>query len=226
MRVAALYDVHGNLAALDAVLAEIPDDVDIVVGGDVAAGPYPSESLERLRALGGRVHWIRGNADRELAHGEEGGLAPEDMLDWVRSRLSEEQIAFLHGLPSTIELDVDGMGLVHFCHATPLNDVDIFTEHTPEDRVAPHVESTGPDTIVCGHTHMQFQRDVAGKRIVNAGSVGMAYEHEPGAYWALFGPDGVEHRRTPFHFDAGDYPGEWPSATREEALEFFTSRGL
>jgi predicted phosphodiesterase len=225
VRVAALYDVHGNLPALEAVLADIPDDAAIVVGGDVAAGPFPSETLERLRALGDRVHWIRGNADRELTQSEESGLAPEDVLAWVRSRLSEEQIAFLHGLPETIELEIDGLGPVLFCHATPLNDMDIFTELTPEDRVAPHVEGISLDTIVCGHTHTQFERDIAGRRVVNAGSVGMAYEHEPGAYWALLGP-GIEHRRTPFHFDPGDYPGEWPSVSRDEAVAYFTERGL
>src|SRR5262245_44422462 len=98
MQVAALYDVHGNPPALGAVLGDIPDGVTIVVGGDVAAGPYPAEALERLRSLGERVRWIRGNADRELMPGEQ-GLAPADMIGWVRDQLSEEQVAFLHGLP-------------------------------------------------------------------------------------------------------------------------------
>ena len=76
MPIATLYDVHGNIRALEAVLAEIPDDATIVVGGDVVApGPEPSETLERLRALGDRVRWLRGNTDRELTPGEP-GLAP------------------------------------------------------------------------------------------------------------------------------------------------------
>jgi len=90
MQVAALYDVHGNLPALDAVLAEVPDDAAIVVGGDVAYGPYPSETLERLRALGDRVHWLRGNADRELTPGEE-GPAPSRVLDWVPESLAASE---------------------------------------------------------------------------------------------------------------------------------------
>ena len=220
MTVATLYDVHGNLPALDAVLREVPDDAVVVVGGDVAAGPFPQETVDRLRSLGDRVHWLRGNADRELVPGQR-GLAPPEIIDWVRDRMSPDTVTWLGALPPSLVLDG-----VFYCHASARNDEEIFTELTPEDRVAPLFAGIEQDTIVCGHTHMQFQRDVAGKRIVNAGSVGMAYEHEPGAYWALFGPDGVEHRRTPFHFDAGDYPGEWPSATREEALEFFTSRGL
>jgi putative phosphoesterase len=219
LRVAALYDVHGNLPALDAVLAGVPDDAAIVVGGDVAAGLFPAETLERLRALGDRVHWLRGNADRELTPGEE-GLAPAQMLDWVRTQLSDEQIAFLHGLPPSVTLDVDGVGRVLFVHATPRNDVDIFTERTPEERVAPSFAGVDADLVVCGHTHTQFEREIAGVRVVNAGSVGMAYEDAPGAYWALVGPD-VQHRRSTFEPRESDYPDEWPSASRDEAVSHF-----
>ncbi|MCW2976543.1 MAG: metallophosphatase family protein [Actinomycetia bacterium] len=219
MRVAALYDVHGNLPALDAVLAGVPDDAAIVVGGDVAAGLFPAETLERLRALGDRVHWLRGNADRELTPGEE-GLAPAQMLDWVRTQLSDEQIAFLHGLPPSVTLDVDGVGRVLFVHATPRNDVDIFTERTPEERVAPSFAGVDADLVVCGHTHTQFEREIAGLRVLNAGSVGMAYEDAPGAYWALVGPD-VQHRRSTFEPRESDYPDEWPSASRDEAVSHF-----
>jgi putative phosphoesterase len=219
MRVAALYDVHGNLPALEAVLADVPDDAAIVVGGDVAAGLFPSETLERLRALGDRVHWIRGNADRELTPGEE-GLAPAAMIEWVRARLTPEQIAFLHALPPSVTLEVDGVGRVLFVHATPRNDVDIFTERTPEDRVAPCFAGVDADLVVCGHTHTQFDREIAAVRVVNAGSVGMAYEDAPGAYWALLGP-GVEHRQTSFEPRESDYPDEWPSASRDEAVSHF-----
>jgi putative phosphoesterase len=219
LKVTALYDVHGNLPALEAVLADVPDDAAIVVGGDVAAGPFPSETLERLRALGDRVHWLRGNADRELTPGEQ-GLAPPEVLEWVRARLSAEQIAFLYALPETLELDVDGLGSVLFCHATPKNDVDIFTERTPEERIAPQFANLGVDLVVCGHTHMQFVRTIAGVTVVNSGSVGMAYEDTPAAYWLLLGP-GVETRQSAFAPDSGDYPVEWPSTSREEAIAFF-----
>jgi predicted phosphodiesterase len=219
VRVAALYDVHGNLPALEAVLADVPADAAIVVGGDVAAGLFPAETLERLRALGDGVHWLRGNADRELTPGEE-GLAPAHTLDWVRTRLSDEQIAFLYALPPSVTLDVDGVGRVLFVHATPRNDVDIFTERTPEARVAPSFAGVDADLVVCGHTHTQFEREIAGVRVVNAGSVGMAYEDAPGAYWAMLGPD-VEHRRSTFEPRESDYPDEWPSASREEAVSHF-----
>ena len=208
--VAALYDIHGNLAALEAVLAEVPADAAIVVGGDICAGgEQPSETLARLRGLGDRVRWVRGNSDRELSPGE-AGLAPQEVVEAARSRLSEEEIAFLHQLPPTARV-----GDVLYCHASPRNDVDIFTERTPEERIAFLFEGLDVPTVVCGHTHTQYERTVAGVRVVNAGSVGMPYEEEPGAYWLL----DLVHRRTP-------YDGAELKATREEAVAEFTERGL
>ena len=208
--VAALYDIHGNLAALEAVLAEVPADATIVVGGDVCAGgEQPAETLARLRGLGDRVRWVRGNADRELFPGEE-GLVPEPLVEETRGRLSEDEIAFLHELPEAQQI-----GDVLYCHASPRNDVDIFTERTPEEQIAFLFEGLDVPTVVCGHTHMQYERIVGGVHVVNAGSVGMPYEEEPGAYWLL----DLVHRRTP-------YEGAELKATREEALTEFTERGL
>ncbi|HET9115878.1 MAG TPA: metallophosphoesterase family protein [Gaiellaceae bacterium] len=210
MSVAALYDIHGNLAALEAVLAEVPDDATIVVGGDVCAGgEQPSETLARLRGLGDRVRWVRGNSDRELYPGEE-GLAPAEVVEAARAKLDEAEIAFLHDLPETQQV-----GDALYCHASPRNDVDIFTERTPEERIAFLFEGLDVSVVVCGHTHTQYERTVAGVRVVNAGSVGMPYEDEPGAYWLL----DLEHRRT-------SYDGAEPTATREEAVSEFTDRGL
>jgi len=210
MPVATLYDVHGNLRALDAVLAEIPAEATIVVGGDVCAGgEQPAEALERLRGLGDRVVWIRGNADRELRPGEE-GLAPPELIEPTRAKLSEEQIEFLYSQPGSAELDG-----VLYVHASPRNDVDIFTERTPEERIAFLFADVDCDVVVCGHTHTQFERTVAGTRVVNSGSVGMPYEEKPGAYWTL----DLEPRRTP-------YDGAALTASREEAIALFTERGL
>ena len=208
--VATLYDIHGNLAALEAVLAEVPDDATILIGGDVAvAGPQPAETLERLRGLGDRVVWLRGNTDRELTPGEP-GLAPPGVLDPTRDALSQEQIAFLHGLPPTVQI-----GDVLYCHASPRNDVDIFTERTPEERIASLFEGLDAAVVVCGHTHMQFERTIAGTRVVNSGSVGSPYEDKPGAYWTL----DLVHRRTP-------YAGAELTASREGMLARFTELGL
>jgi putative phosphoesterase len=209
--IATLYDIHGNLPALEAVLAEIPEDATIVVGGDVVAGgEHPSETLERLRALGDRVRWLRGNADRELTPGEQ-GLAPPGALDATRAKLSAEQIEFLHSRPPTVQID-----RVLYCHATPRNDMDVFTERTPEERIAFLFEDVEADVVVCGHTHMQFERTIAGKRVVNSGSVGMPYDDEPGAYWTL----DLERRRTAYE-GAPEH-----ELTREDALSEFTKLGL
>jgi predicted phosphodiesterase len=224
VRVAALYDIHGNLPALDAVLAEIPDDAAIVVGGDIVAGPFPSVTLERLRGLGERVKWIRGNADRELTRGEE-DRAPPKHLAWVRARLSDDQIAYLHALPPTLTLDVEGLGRVLFCHATPRNDVDVFTSITPAERVARHFGNLDAVVVVCGHTHMQFDRMIGATRVVNAGSVGWPYEDKDGAYWLSLGP-GIEHKRTEYARDLGDYMEEWPALRRDEATELFERSAL
>lgn len=208
--VAALYDIHGNLAALEAVLAELPDDATIVVGGDICAGgEQPSETLARLQGLGDRVRWLRGNSDRELFPGEE-GLAPPEVVEEARSKLSGDEIEFLHELPPTQRI-----GDVLYCHASPRNDLDIFTERTPEERLTPLFGGLDVPTVVCGHTHTQYERTVAGVRVVNAGSVGMPYEEEPGAYWLL----DLVPRRTP-------YEGAELKATREEAVAEFTDRGL
>ena len=111
------------------------------------------------------------------------------MIDETRAQLSEEEIEFLHALPAT-----QPIGDVLYCHATPRNDVDIFTERTPEERLAFLFDGRRRRRVVCGHTHTQFERTVAGMRVVNSGSVGMPYEDEPGAYWPL----DLEHRRTPY----------------------------
>jgi putative phosphoesterase len=210
MHVATLYDLHGNLRALEAVLGEIPPEATIVVGGDVCAGGiHPSETLERLRALGERVLWLRGNADRELTPGER-GIAPPEVIEATRAALTAEQIAFLHGLPPTVQI-----GDVLFCHATPRNDLDVFTERTPEERIEKFF-AVDADIVVCGHTHTQFERTVAGKRVINSGSVGMPYEDAPGAYWTL----DLIHRHT--HYDGA----ERPKAEREEAISHFERLAL
>ena len=221
MRVAALYDIHGNLPALEAVLAEVDADV-VVVGGDFVAGPWPAETLARLRSLPGDVRFIRGNADREVY--EEGqGLAPPEVMDFVRARLSPEDVDFLRSLPLT-----ETIGRTLFCHATPRNDEEIFTRDSPEERWREALAGVDADIVVCGHTHVQFDRRIGDVRLVNAGSVGMPYETEPGAYWALVGDD-VELRHTaygPADIGAAGWPEEWPAATADEATAFFERMSL
>lgn len=201
-RVAALYDVHGNLPALEAVLGEVVGErVDaIVVGGDVVPGPMPRACLSALGGLSLPTYFLRGNGEREVLMLRAGGTpegVPEAYLHgmrWVGREISDERAEWLGGWPPTLDLEVDGLGRVHFCHATPRSDREIFTERTDERRLLPVLEPTGADVVVCGHTHMQFERDLGRLRVVNAGSVGMPFG-QPGAYWALLGPD-IELRRT------------------------------
>ena len=232
MRVAGLYDIHGNVAALDAVLADVTRvGVDrIVVGGDAAAGPYPEEAVARLRELGDRVLYVRGNADRELAEGPD--KMPEVVREWLFARTSDALRAELGSWPEQARLDVDGLGEVLFCHATPQNDEEIFTELSPDELVA-EMFASAPGVTVVGHTHMQADRRVGDKRIVNAGSVGLPYEGDAAAFWVLLGDD-VEHRRTAYDVNAfverataAGFPAEFfhesliEPRPRAEVAEFF-----
>jgi putative phosphoesterase len=203
MRVAALCDVHGNLPALEAVLAEVGAlGVDrIVCGGDVVAGPFPQESLARLREL--EAVFVRGNADRESPR------APEGTWEWITSSLDAEALQFLAGLPHALSL-----GGVLYCHGSPRDDDEILTRISPDERFRAALEGVEEGIVVGGHTHVQFERVIDGIRFVNAGSVGMPYEGKQGAFWALLDGEDVDLRRTPYAVDAAaaairtsGYPG-------------------
>jgi predicted phosphodiesterase len=198
MRVAALYDIHGNLPALEAVLAEI-DAETVLVGGDAVLGPMPKETLALLRER--EATFIRGNCDREVAAPGEGDEVWTRRARWAHEQMGDEELAFLRDLPHPLALEVDGLGDVLFCHGSPRSDEEILTAITPPKRLDPILDGVNQDLVVCGHTHAQFDRLVGDRRLVNAGSVGMAYEGEPGiAAWALLGPT-VELRRTPYDIE-------------------------
>jgi predicted phosphodiesterase len=225
--VAALYDVHGNPGALEAVLAEA-GDATIVFGGDLAAGPLPVETLDLIMGLDALA--IRGNADRALLEDPGEGLADK----WVADQLGERHRDYLANLPEAIELEVDGLGRVLFCHGSPRSDEEMILKTTPDEWLRDMLRGVEADIVVCGHTHMQFDRTVDGKRVVNAGSVGLPYG-APGAHWVLLGPT-VEHRRTSYDTEAAAArveAGGWPKAaeiaaenirtvpSEAEALNFF-----
>ena len=207
MRVAALYDIHGNLPALEAVLEDVRRaGVDhVVIGGDVVPGPMPRESLTRLLDLDLPVQFIHGNGDR-VVRAQMAGTEPSEVperfrgtIRWSAQQLHPEHEQLLASWPPTIRLDIPGLGEVLFCHATPRNDTEIFTRLTSQARLAPVFEGLNVPLVVCGHTHMQFDRMVGTIRVVNAGSVGMPFE-EPGAYWLVLGPT-VQLRRTSYDFE-------------------------
>jgi putative phosphoesterase len=203
MRVAALYDVHGNLPALEAVLADsrCASADAIVCGGDLVVGPYPVECLDALEALRDRVRFIRGNCDREAVE------APEDgelgaAARWCHERLGAERVTRVARWPLTVELEVSGLGDVLFCHATPTSDLPILTRVTPEEDVVRELADPDADVVVCGHTHVQYDRRAGRYRIVNAGSVGMPYEGSSDARWAMLGDEGLELVTTAYDAEA------------------------
>ena len=214
MHVAALYDVHGMPWALEAVLAEVATDA-IVFGGDLVWGPYPRETLALIRSLDARV--VRGNTDR-------------DPGEWVSAQLNEEELAWLTELPQSVTVDD-----VFYCHATPRSDEEIVTPETPDELLEEMLAGVGERLVVGGHTHMQQRRG----RYVNAGSVGMPYEGEVAAFWAVIGED-ADLRRTPFDVEraiAETRRSAWPlaqsfaeenllqSPTRAEATAQFRPAG-
>ena len=222
MRVAALYDIHGNLPALQAALADIEHaEVDaLVVGGDAVSGPLPLQTVEALMALGPGARFVRGNADREVVEAFDAGRTRiEDEQDPARRAsafaavaLSRSHRDFLAGFEDTVALELNGLGATLFCHGSPRSDSEILTPLTPPQRLREALAGVGPRVVVCGHTHRQFDRAVGGHRLVNAGSVGVPYEGRAGAYWALLGPE-VELRRTDYDLEralaamrAGGFP--------------------
>jgi putative phosphoesterase len=215
VRVAALYDVHGNRPALEAVLSEVErEDVDAVVfGGDLFLGPLPAETAALVRSV--EALFVRGNCDRE----------PDE---WTRSQLDGETIEWSQSWPLTVERDG-----VLYCHATPDSDEPIVTDASPPERFAEALSGVEARLVVAGHTHMHFRRD----RWVNAGSVGMPYEDDVAAFWALIS-DEVEFRRTSFDVERAAneiVESGWPSAesfvaenlrvapSRREATAYFES---
>lgn len=205
--VAVLSDIHGVLPALEAVLAE-PDVAaadQIVLTGDIAAGPQPVETLDRLISLGDRAIWVRGNADRELVGLARGGSTeiPDPIAPWAAAQLRPEQIELLDRLPHPVTLDVAGFGRVLFCHGTPRDDNEVVLVDTRMDRWAEALSTVEDDvsTVVCGHTHMPFLRLAHGRLVVNSGSVGMPYGR-PGAHWSLLADGQVSLRRTRYDVEA------------------------
>jgi len=207
MPIAALYDIHGNLPALEAVLEEIQQlKIDrVVVGGDVLPGPMPRETLECLLNLDIPVDFIYGNGEvavLEQMAGRDPAAVPEQhrpIIRWTAQQLDPNLQRSIGAWPRTIRFEVSGLGEVLFCHATPRNENECFTRLTLEDKLLPVFDAVNASMVVCGHTHMQFDRMVGKVRVVNAGSVGMPFGNA-GADWLLLGPH-VELRHTPYDLE-------------------------
>jgi putative phosphoesterase len=195
-RVAVLSDVHGNAVALEAVLADVSElDPDLVVfGGDLTWGSQPEETLALVHSLACPALFVRGNAERALLEPSD---EPTERERWLFERHSHDAMALLATFAERISVTVDGLGAVLFCHGSPRSDEECVTPKTPAKRIREMTAGITERVLVTAHTHIQFDRRVAGFRSINAGSVGMPYEGRPGAYWAVLGPD-VELRRTEY----------------------------
>jgi predicted phosphodiesterase len=156
----------------------------------------PAEAVDRIRELDGAL-FVRGNADRD----------PGD--DWVIAELGAERLEWLQGLPTQVELELDGLGRVLFCHGSPRSDEEMLLRTASDERLAMILAGVEADVVVCGHTHMQFDRSYDRWRVVNAGSVGLPYGRF-GAHWVELGPD-VRHRRAEYD-PAPLSSSEWPRA--------------
>ena len=159
----------------------------------MAWGPLPVETVDRIRALEARA--IRGNADRDLGD------------EWIEERLGPERLGWLTTLPGRLELEIDGLGRVLFCHGSPRSDEEMLLRTASDERLAEVLAGVEADVVVCGHTHMQFVRELGEKRVVNAGSVGLPYG-ATGAHWVELGPD-IRHRRVTYD-PSPLHASEWP----------------
>jgi predicted phosphodiesterase len=192
VKVLALYDIHGNVDALEAVLADPRADGPdvVVVGGDAVPGPFAAATLDRLETLGAGVRWIRGNGEREVAEAVDGPAPADDDLAArtaaiTAAELGPERARALGEPPLTVELDG-----VLYCHASPRRDDEMLTRLSSPERWAAALAGAGAALVVAGHTHQQDDRAVGDVRFVNAGSVGLPYEGDGAARW-LWAADGV-----------------------------------
>lgn len=243
--VAVLSDIHGVLPVLEAVLTEpaVASADLIVVTGDHASGPQPTQVLDRLAALGDQIVLVCGNADRELVAAAKNPPVDgtDDVTLWAAAQLSTDQVAILAGLPHPVTIDVEGFGPVLFCHGSPRDDDEVVLVDTRLERWAEVFAGLPPavQTVVCGHTHMPFIRLVDRRQVINPGSIGMPYGGS-GGHWALLHGGSVTLHRVNVDVEqaiaqvvaGSDYPNrqEWAeyylrsAASDAEALATFGPR--
>jgi predicted phosphodiesterase len=195
VRDAVLFDVHGNIAALDAVLAEarVEGFDRLLFGGDlVLFGPEPAACVDRLRELGDHLFAIKGNTDRYVIDRQ------DEVTGWADA-LGEDRLAWLGALPAQLAVPEQDALLVH---ATPRGDEEMLMPETPASEVAAMLAGVEQHTLLCGHVHIQYRLPVAGHEVVNPGSVGMPLDGDPRAAWAIISDGQVELRRVAYDVGA------------------------
>lgn len=195
---ALLYDIHGNLPAIEAVLADAGDQGArrYLVGGDVALfGPWPRETVARLQELAPAT-WIRGNGERWTADPDSAPEGARGATAAARRALGDALVQELAALPESAVVDAR----TRAWHGSPVSDVRSFAPTPGEDEAELLAGVTEP-RLIFGHTHLPFRRTsaVPGIELVNPGSVGMPFDGDHRAAYALLGNDGfVEHRRVKY----------------------------
>ncbi len=190
---ALIYDVHGNLPALEAVLEDAAAEADrYLLGGDYALfGAWPHETVTRLREL--PADWIRGNAERWTASPDDAPDEVQGAISACREMVGDELVGELAALPETLEREG-----VLYCHGSPVSDVRSFLPE-PADDEAELLLGVEAERLVFGHTHLPFRRESGHVELVNPGSVGMPFDGDPRAAYALVRDDGaIEHRRVEY----------------------------
>jgi diadenosine tetraphosphatase ApaH/serine/threonine PP2A family protein phosphatase len=217
---ALVYDVHGNLPALEAVLADARGVDRFVLGGDYALfGGWPEETVARLRELD--AVWIRGNGERWTARPAEAPDNPVVQLAITacRAALGDQVVEDLAALPSTVVRD-DTM----LCHACPESDVRSFLPE-PSDDDDELLDGVTAKRLIFGHTHLPFARTAQGIELVNPGSVGMPFDGDPRAAYAVVHDDGsIEHRRVAYDYEASaaqvrEFGGDWTETVSARILQ-------
>jgi diadenosine tetraphosphatase ApaH/serine/threonine PP2A family protein phosphatase len=213
---ALLYDVHGNLPALEAVLDDCPADRFLLGGDYTCFGAWPRETVGRLREL--EAEWIRGNVDRWMVDDSDVPEPARPLVERSRELLGEELARELAALPETTTRD----GTL-YCHASPLSDMDSFLPE-PDERDAERLMGVEAGRVVFGHTHLQFTRaGPGGIELVNPGSVGMPLDGDRRAAYAIVAGDGaVELRRVEYDWQASaravrERVGDLPASRIEQS---------
>jgi diadenosine tetraphosphatase ApaH/serine/threonine PP2A family protein phosphatase len=195
-----LYDIHGNLPALEAVLEDCPAERFLLGGDYTAFGAWPRETVARLRELD--AEWIRGNVDRWLVDDADVFDPMRPLIERSREMLGEELCRELAALPEST-----AHGSTLYCHASPLSDMDGFYPE-PHETDAERLMGVEARRVVFGHTHLQFTRvGPGGIELVNPGSVGIPLDGDRRAAYAIVNDDeSVELRRAEY---------DWQTAARE-----------
>jgi diadenosine tetraphosphatase ApaH/serine/threonine PP2A family protein phosphatase len=200
-RLACLADVHANVAALDAIIAS--DDfatADAVAFlGCLTPGPEPQAVLQRCAQLAVPTYFLAGNGERAVIELAEGRTHDDWFAGrWILDRHGVEGVAAIRSWPTGLIAHVAQLGDVRLCHGSPRSDIELLTPRTNADRIEAATADVDQRVVVHGHTHLQYERTVAGRRIVGAGSVGLPYTSgEFSAHWVLLGP-GIELIQTPY----------------------------